>query len=418
MRHSTRFRLTLPAAVIAAGVIMQTIPVAAAPAAVVATVNGERITVSDLERVLRSAQAGTSRSQALDDLVAEALIVQDARRRKLDESFEYHRLLRRWRENKAVGLIGVDELRLIAGHGRPAPYAEFYPRAAAAYAALADAERAQLEEAVERRVAALREQARIPVDVATLRRYTTLGKVPAENARGVIAAEASWGRITLQDILAEEPGTLAHVAQTAADILKTWQQIAGELSARARVAAAAGEEKFFAVREVREEEEVVKRALLRQVSVEAYVAGRLTDEVVRERVDSEIGTWAASFGLTAEEALLAKSTRLEAEQAFEAWRDSGTRPGGVKGAPVPLDKVWDRLTPDQKRVLMAQPWKGFVPPILAGAGYLLLRLEAVAPPPESPTLRSYAESLLWYGLQREFVANLSRGASITRQERP
>jgi hypothetical protein len=384
----------------------------AKPPAVVATVNGEQITGADVERALRAAP-GLDRPRAVEALIAELLIAQDARRRKLDETYAYRRAVQRWREDKTVGLIGVDEQRRLAGGGKPVPYAQYYPRAGAAYGALSEKQRAELDAAVERRVTGLREAARVRIDADALRPYIGLTEIPEKLARQVVAVRAAWVTLTLEDLREEEPQNLSHAIQSAEDVLKMWQQLANELSARAAVERVAEEAGFYTVPAVREDEVAARRELLKSVAIDAYARERFSDDAVRQRVDRDVAAWSATFGLTAATARLQNATRLEAQQALAAWRDGGKAPAGAVG-PVSLERVWKELTPEQKLVVLDLPLQGGAAPLRVGNGYVLARLEAGAPPQDGATLRAHAEAQLLPEITAELVAKLADGASIVR----
>jgi hypothetical protein len=389
-------------------------PGATAPGAVVATVNGEQIAEADLERALRTAPPGTTRESVVQGLVQQALIAQEARRRKVGDTAAYRALVRRWREDKAIGLIGVDELRRIVGRNKPKPYKEFYPQAAAAFAGLAEADRMALEKAVDERITALRGKAGVMIDSAGLRRYTVVGEIPPATARGIVAARTSWGDITLEEILAEEPQSLGHIGQTAADILKMWQQIAAEIAARRNVLDVAEKAGFFAVGGVKEEEALALRQLLGLAYLESHFAKQLTTDLVRERIDREIPGWTATFGLTVDAVDMTPASRLDVEEVLPPWRQGGTLPAKAHREKTTLERIWVTLTAEQKRVVMDQPWRGEVPPLRGGNGYLLLRLDAGTPPDQMPTLRALAESLLREDLRASLVKELSAKANITR----
>jgi len=414
MQPSKRFKPLLAAALLAAGFLSLTAagPGAASPGAAAATVNGEQIAAADVERALGAAAPGTGRQQVLEGLVQEALIVQEARRRKIGELVAYRKMVRRWRQDKAIGLIGVDELRRVSGRGQPLPYKEFYPQAATAFAKLAAAQIAALDKAVNERITTLREQARIIIDSAGLRQYTLVGGIPPETARGIVAARTSWGDITLEEILAEEPKNLAHIGQTSTDILKMWQQITGEIAARRHVLDAAEKAGFFAVDAVKQEEALARRQLLGQAYLEVYFAERITADLVRQRIDREIAGWTATFGLTVDAVGMMSASRLEVEQVLPVWRQGGTLPAKATREKTTFERLWVKLASEQKRVVMDQPWQGEVPPLRSGEGYLLLRLEAAAPPAESPTLRVHAEALLREDLRASLVEELSAKATI------
>lgn len=414
MRLSKRSNPILATALLASALLALASPALASPSAAPATVNGEQITEADVERALRAAP-GTGRQQALDRLIGEALIVQEARRRKVADSEDYRLLVQRWRQDKAVGLIGIDELRRVAGRGKPVPYKEFYPQAAAAFGALPEAERVALDQAVNERLTTLRGQARVMIDTGPLREYTVVGAIPPATARGIVAARTSWGDITLAELLAEEPKNLGHIGQTSTDILKMWQQIASEIGARRFVLAAAEKAGFFAVEAVKQEEALVRRQLLGQAYLESYFAEQLTIDRVRQRVDREIAGWTATFGLTVDAVAMTPASRLEVEEVLPVWRQGGALPAKATRERATLDRVWSKLSAEHKRVVMDQPWKGEVPPLRTREGYLLLRLDAAAPAAESPTLRAHAESLLREELHAALVKELSAKASITRQ---
>jgi len=414
MQPSPSFRPVFAAALVLAG-FLALAPAgsgAASPEAA-ATVNGEKIAEADVERALSAAAPGTSRQQALEGLVQEALIVQEAQRRKVGETAAYRTLLRRWRQDKAIGLIGIDELRRVAGRGKPLGYKEFYPQAAAAFKALTEEQSAALDQAVNERITKLRGQARVTIDTAGLRQYTVAGAVPPKIARGVVAARTSWGDITLEELLAEEPKNLAHIGQTPNDILKMWQQIAGEIAARGHVLDTAEKAGFFAVDAVKQEEALARRQLLALACLEAYYDERLTVELIGQRVDREIAGWTATFGLTADAVSLPSATRLQVEGMLPLWRKGGALPAKAKREKTTLERLWAKLTVEQKRVVVDLPWKGEAPPLRNGDGYLLLLLDAGTPPTDNPTFRAQAESLLRDDLHAALVKELTSKANIS-----
>ena len=101
------------------------------------------------------------------------------------------------------------------------------------------------------------------------------------------------GLITLEDLLAEEPASLAHIGQTSAEILKMWQQLANELSARAAVLRAA--EALAGLKLVGDEQigvDIVHRACeepLRQIVGNAGLEGAIVAEKVRTNDNPNFG---------------------------------------------------------------------------------------------------------------------------------
>ena len=413
MRRFRKSSRTL-AAVLAGGLfaLFAAGPAAAEPGKTAATVYDERITEADVDRVIRESNDGLSRRQALEKLIAETLVLHEARRQKVDGTPEYRRALRRWRENRAIGLIGVDELRLVAGRGKPVPYAQFYPRSAAAFAALTEEEHGVLDKAVKERIVTLRNQARVFIDARAVRKYTVLFNIPPETIRTVVAATTSWGPITLEDIVAEEPQNFGHKSQNSDDVLKMWQQIASEIAGRMNVLNAAEKAGFFAVPAVREEDARLRGQILQAAYMEGYLAERLTREALLQRIDQGIAAWSKDFGLSVQVATLPGATRLDAEEALPGWRDGGTLPATATREKLTLGEAWPRFSADQKRIVMEQPWRGAVPPLRSGDGYQLLMLEAAAPPAGSPTLHDHAETLLREELRTGRIRELAAAAGV------
>lgn len=373
-------------------------------------VNGERISEADIERAIREGAPGLSAQQALESLVAETLVLQEARRANVSGTASYRRELKRWREDRAIGLIGVDELRRAVGRGKPVGFAEFYPRARAAFDKLGEAEYAALDEAVKRRITALHDEARVMIDAAAVRQYALLRDIKPETLRNVVAARTSWGTITLEDIIVEEPKNLGHTTQNTDDVLKMWQQIASQLAARMNVLASAEKAGLFAAPAVKEEDARATRQLLQAAYFEGYFAEHVTGDALVRRIDQGIAGWSREFGLSVEAAVLPGAMRLDAETALSAWRESGKPPAAAEK--LTLGEAWPRLTADQKRVVMEQPWRGAVPPLRSGDGYKLLQLAATAPPAGAPTLRGFAESLLRDELRASRIRELLAAADI------
>jgi len=410
--------LTL-AAVLAAGLftLAPAGPAAALPQKPPVTVNGERISAADVELVVRDAGAGAgaglSPQQALEGLIAETVVLQEARRLKIEGTPRFSRALRRWRENRAIGLIGVDELRRVAGHGKPVPFAAFYPQGAAAFAALSEAEFTTVDNAVKERISKLHTQARVLIDGRAVRQYAVLRNIQPETVRSVVAATTSWGTITLEDIVAEEPQNLGHQAQNTDDVLKMWQQIASELAGRMCVLATAEKAGFFAVPAVKADDARARRQLVQTAYFESYFAERVTPDALTGRIGQSIDDWTRDFGLSVEVATLPHASRLDAETALTGWRDGGgALPPLATREKLTLGAAWPRFSADQKRIVMDQPWSGVVPPLRSGDGYQLLRLEATAPPKGSATLRDHAEALLREELRAAKVRELLSVADI------
>lgn len=412
MRRSRRCSPTLAAILVTVAVAAAPHRAAAMPETAAVTVNGERIAEADVAAAGRGAAAGATRQQVLEGLIAEALLVQEARRRRVEESPTYKRALRRWREERAIGLIGVEELRRVAGRGRPVAYAEFYPRATEAFAALTEKEHVALDTAVRERISRLRDEARPSIDAQGLKKYMAMRDIPPETARTVIAAQTSWGTITLEDLLAEENQNLAHVAQTSEDVLKMWQQIAGELTARAHVLGTAVKAGYFAFAAVKEDDARAERRLIASVYLDEYLAGKLTVDARRQRIDREAAVWSGEYGLAVEIVRLPGATRLDAEMAQSGWRKDGTLPATAVREKLVLADAWTRFTPEEKKIVMEQPWNSDVPPLRSGNGYTLLRLEAKAPPAASPTLRALVEPPLSEEFKEALVRQLLAQAEI------
>lgn len=415
MRHWTRCRAAAAALLFTLTAVpgWRTADAATDPAKkVMARVNAETITAADVATATKDAP-GFTEGQILERLIREALIGQEARRRKVDQTVEYQRAVRRWRQDKAIGLIGIDTLRrhVIKASGKQVDFATFFKTWQKVIDGLSDKEREVVEAEVSARLGALTGSVNALLDAELLNKYTVLVDLEPEKARKIIAANTSWGPITLDDLLAAEPKTIGHLTQSPKEVLRMWAQLAREIAGRNHLLQNADKAGLFDVPEVKEEEALARRFILRQTFLDGYFKERLTREILLAKVDEQIPGWSTTYTISVEEARLKNTTRLVADKIAQAWKDGQK----IKTESLAISLAWPRYTPDQKLLLLDQPWGSSPPPMRDGDGFLIVLLSAVRPPGDSPSLSSLAESMLRDQLQRELVEKLSRGAKIAVQ---
>lgn len=416
MPYSTRFdRAAVVAVLIAAALALPAAPPAAADGFVV-RVNDEKITEADVTRGLQAAP-GANRQKILESLVEEALLVQEARRQKIEKSTAYRRTVQRWRQNKAVGLIGVDTLRRFVARTRGAEqsFSDFYPVWEKVNDSLSPAERSAVDQQVQARLDALKRQVGANIDTVAMRKYTLPMGLAPEEAEKVVAAQTSWGPITLDDLLAEEPQNIGHVAQKPSDVLKMWQQIAREIAGRNHVLHTAETAGMFKVASVKEEETRARREALRVTFLEQHFSQAITRDALIATVDREIPDWTTTYAIAVEQIRLVVPSRLEADTVAMAWRGGKPLPAGTNVESYSMALAWSRFTMDQKRVLLNQPWGAYMPSVRVGDAFVIFHLMAATPPPDARNLGELARPQLTEKIYRELLANLAKGARISRE---
>lgn len=420
MRRSTRFRNTTAVAAVLATVAAALLPgrASALPpeGQVAARVNAESISEGDVVRLMQ-AEPGLPREKALERLIEESLVVQEAKRRKIDRTGAYQRMVQGWREDMASGLIGVDTLRrhVAKAEGRLQTFKEFYPRWDSVYSALPEAEAKAVDAQVEGRLSALRSAVSAFIDVNSMRKYAAMIEVPPEISSKVVATQTSFGPITLEDLLAEEPKLSGHVGQSEDDILKMWQQIAREIVGRKHVLQTAEKAGYFDDAGLRQQEERAFRDALRAAFLEQQISAKITRDVLIAKIDTQIVSWAATYALAIEQIRLVGKARVEADTMARAWGSGAKPPQGVKIETLSMGLAWPKFTPDQKRLVMDQPWGKYLPAVRVGDDFVLMHLMAASPPQEGArSLRDLARPLLIEEEYRALIAKLTREARITR----
>lgn len=312
-----------------------------------ALVNGEAITQSDLDKARPTmGRHPLAEGPLLEKLVEETLLRQEATRREVDGSYAFLRAVEEWRRDMAPNLLAVQHLRLLfPEEERGASFDEFFPAWRERYFSFEEKKREEIDREVGEMLFRLRGGNSYELNVDVLDKYGFLADVAPEEARQAVVATSSFGDITLAEVLAKEPGRLAHIGQDLTAILKMWEQIIGEIAGREAIFREADKEGLFEVSSVKTLEEVNRRRLLKMIFLDTHYAQAISPEKVEAMVSRQVGAWTERFGLELEMLTARASTRLTANELFHEWQERQELPSDLskeKGTVTrrPLGEGW------------------------------------------------------------------------------
>jgi hypothetical protein len=383
-------------------------------------VNGEAITQEDLDRA-GPAPGGHALAEGplLEKFVEETLLRQEARRRGIETSFAFQRAVEEWRRDTAPNLLAVQHLRLLFPEGaRAGSFDEFFPGWRERYFSLDEKKRADVDRDVGELLSRLRRRGSYELKTDVLEKYAFLAGVAPDTARQVAVATTPWGEITLAEVLAKEPSSLAHVAQDLTAVLKMWEQIIAEIAAREAIYREAEKEGLFAASSVRDLERVNRRRLLKMIFLAEYYVRAISPEKVEAAVSGQIGPWTKRFGLELEMLKTKAKTRLQANKLFHKWQEQQDLPSELSEAAgtltrLPLDAGWKEIGEELRNILISQQWGKILPPFRVEGQFVIARINARERVPDGgSSLAFLAHNLLQAEAYEGLIAELRKSATI------